>query len=494
MKQASPLPVSLKTRAKNVKIKLFASLIAAWNIWFACKVVFDGKDVYSVISARLGVALTSSQHFLLSTLSLLRLCALTGLAWMDVILPFVQDVLTLVREYIYPFISRRVIGPVSHIFAPVPGFLLHQSLKAYRWINDNVPLEYKLVFIVLAFLATNRRIDKFLKLFVFAFLTTVFSHAWFARMYASVYVQVFVFAVIPSALAVDTILRSSRPPTRAGNLLVYSIVAPVLWIAISYVPLSASSTLIAHCSTYGFTVPFLYMINQPNLLDLFTRFDRAFAPLRQLFLGIVVPASTKAWNKLNDRFPQIAGVWLKASSLTPENAQSRIVSILWGNKSVFGRIFDMIKSAPLIVIGGVATLGLLAGIYYTYSSASRFAYYAVFPWWISESTRVIAYKRTEDFKVQLAFSLLFIGIEALICFNSFGLISFILNLVHIPLILLFRLMPVQVVKLVSRTTFFVPELVVGILSKKHKSALPPPADPIADVNESDKPLAEKKGN
>lgn len=284
MKQASSRPVSPKTRAKNAKIKFFASLVAAWNIWFACKVFLDGKDVYSVISARLGIALTSSQQFLLSTLALLRLFALTGLAWMDVILPFVQDVLTLIREYIYPFISRRVIGPVSHILAPVPGFLLHHSLNAYRWINEHVPLEYKLLFIVLAFLATNRRIDTFLKIFVFAFLSTVFSHAWLARMYASLYVQVFVFAVIPSALAVDTIVRSSVPPTRAGNLLVYSIVAPVLWIGMSYVPLSVSVTLIAHCSTYGFIAPFLYMINQPNLLNLFTRFDRTFAPCASLSL------------------------------------------------------------------------------------------------------------------------------------------------------------------------------------------------------------------
>jgi hypothetical protein len=93
--------------------------------------------------------------------------------------------------------------------------------------------------------------------------------------------------------------------------------------------------------------------------------------------------------------------------------------------------------------------------------------YAIWPWWFRGAFKTIYYKRNEDLKDQLSFTVLFLTFEFI---NSYyrktDLIGFLLSVIHIPLVLIFNVAPSASLHAISSTVLFLPHIIFSLLPSR----------------------------
>ena len=463
-------------RSTKQYLKAWVVLLIAWNAWFVIKVLInrfsaDREDVYSEISSRVSLALSSTTNTVMALYGLFRAVLLSVLRWSDVALPFVQDAAYVARHYVSPFLLTRVITPVSRWLSPVPTFLLHHGRSGWSWFNTNVPLEYKIQILFITILLMNKRINDFFKFQILAFLATVFVFTWVQPVLTNPSVKVILFVLTPAVLAIDAIAKkdATKGTNKLGNLLLYFTLSPALWLGELYLSVHVSGStaisLVYNSVIYSFLLTFMYFLNSGafagNFRAAVSNFERVGGPVKWLKSRVLEPALARAFFAVVSKYPAVGTIPHRIRSVK-ESLTSHVLTLTFsnGNVGILKRILTVFKSTPILLLLAFAVMSVLAAVYYTYASVSKLLYYAVWPWWFSESTKTSFYNRKEEFRGQLAFTLLFLALEVFIAKNEISVLSFFLNLFHLPLVLCIKLLPVQAVRVLSAVASLLPSFIM----------------------------------
>jgi hypothetical protein len=465
----------------------FPAFIAAWTVWFTVKILLGRfvlhQDVIGDISGRIALATRSSSELLLTAATFLRFLLLTIFRWTDVFLPFIQDSLFVLRTYLYPFTRERVVGPLLGWLSPVPLLIW----RVWMRFNETVPLEYRCALLCFGALALSKRLNPFVKSFFSVFLGILVTYRWISPLLALSSIKLAVFVILPASLVVHAVTdpRSNVSPERQSNILVYLSVAPVLILLESKLSFM-SGPIINVASTpamYALFGSWLFWIDNDHPSRVFrTIVNRAG------FVPVLKPLFERIGFFLRARFPILARMEEKWRSLS-FNAVA-LSALTSENRGIVYKTIAFLKSTPLLAVLCIAGIGVLGLLYWVHSVASSVFIIGLWPWWTIDTVKVWLYDRKEDYRGQLAFSLLFVGLELFLIKQQTGFVPFVLNIFHLPIILVLKLMPLVIIRLVTKTLTLVPQLGLGIAAKRlQKRPAAPPLEQSSD--ESATALVEK---
>jgi hypothetical protein len=478
-------PVKIKFHSwKTFWLRLF---VLAWTFWFSVKILMGRfvyhQDVLGDISHRVSIALKSSSELMITLTSVVRYLCLAIIHWTDVFLPFIQDSWFVARAYVWPFFMQRILSPLGVWLSPVPLFLWH----CWTWFNFNVPLEYRFALLCFGLLFFSKRLDPLVKTFLAAFLGIVIAYRWTSSLLGNEYVKIFTFLIVPASLAVHSILRPV-PLDRQANLLFYLAISSAC--VVTEWKLGLLSAPVIHVVTtpasYAFVLAWFHTINAEYLVKNFRIVVNGSG-----FLPLMKPAAVKVAHALKSKFPILAKAEERCSKFANSfSVNSYALSAITGeNRGIVGRVFAFIKSTPFLAVLAIAVVLLLLILYWIHSVASSVFVFALWPWWALDTLKVCMYERKEDYRAQLAFSVLFIALELFLLKQQTGFTKLVLNIFHLPIIIAIKMMPLVVVQLMVKIIGFLPLIIIAPFIRKQKIAAsiadePKPAEP--------KPVAEEQ--
>ena len=438
------------------------TLSTLWVLWFTIKVLLGTfvlhQDVFGDITHRIRTACTSSSFAVLCFMSFVRSSFLTVLDWTDVFLPFVQDTLMVTRKYVWPFAYARVLLPVYHVTVPV-----------WRWFNETVPLEYRLVLLSLLILAWAPKIDPFLKTYISVFLPILVVYRWISIVLLNHYVMFVVFVLVPLGLSVHAVapVGSFKPSSnRLVNLLMYLVISPlIIYMESGWSFMSTPLVGVVVCpGSYAFMASWLYWLDS----DWFLRDFRYFSN-RAGFARRIGPLVGRLLDVARERIPWISKLGEKVAFLRQTVTMNSVALLGAQNASLTMKLVTLVKSTPFLVIVLVAIIVLLGVLYWLHSALASLMVVGIWPWWFYDTLKICLYDRKEDYKRQLAFSLLLIALEVYLFKQKNGFVQFVLNLFHLPLIVVIRMAPLFVMSLVTKLSGYVPLLLVSPLKRKQSA-------------------------
>jgi hypothetical protein len=363
----------------------------------------------------------------------------------------------------------KVLIPVSRWFVPL-----------WTWFNATVPLEYRLALVFLVILFFIRRIDPFVKTNLSVFLSILLLYRWLSPVLTNNYVKFFSFVIVPTSLSVHALSpfgHSKASPDRFANLLLY--IAGFPWLAMAESRMSVTTApivgLLATPGLYAFLVSWLYWIDA----DWFSR-DLRYLVNRTGFIAWMAPALRRLIDLIRKKIPVMGRLEQRFNRLRQSITMSSLALFGAQNASMAGKIFAFIKSTPLIALIVILLVISLGILYWLHSAMSSLFVLALWPWWFLDTMKVCMYERKEDYKGQLAFSLLFLALEVFLVTQKRGFLPFVLNLFHLPLIIAIKMAPLFLVQLLSKLVSFVPVIVIRRVQERK-----PPAIEAKPIEETD---------
>lgn len=470
---------------RSPRLRVVANVAIAWTVWFFAKVAIDKfwlhQDVLGDVSHRLSVAFQSTSHSVFAFYAFFRSMLVAILHWTDVVLPFIQDSWYLLKEYVEPFLRVRVIIPLSTFLAPVPIFVWGYSKVAWTWFHNTVPLEYRLAMMFTVVLLWNRRIDPFLKTQIVACMVLLLVYRFVSRLLLNHTVMLAAFIGIPAAFALHATTTINIKPNRLSNLVLYFAILPAgIWaewkLNVSQLPvLGLLSTSVA----YSFVGSWAYWMDQ----DWFSSNFRSLIN-NTGFLPRIKPAVIRAFDFVEARVPVIRDARRKLETLRSQLTLNTVAlsALSSNNIGLLSKVLAVIKSTPVITLLVTLVVVVLAILYWLHSAMSKMFLFGLYPWWFLETVKVCLYQRREEYQRQLAFTLLFLGLESFLIINQEGFIPFVFNMFHIPIVLVIRVFPVLMVQLLSKLFTFVPVSMIKLLpAKRHQVVGALASEPLAQI-------------
>ena len=446
------------------RLSLVLLVIAAWCLWFAIKlligrfVLHEGDDVWREVYDRLSIAGKSSSETIFTAISLLRLILLSLFHWADVFLPFVQDTWYVTRTLVWPFANSRVLVPLARWLSPLPLLVWN----GWTWFNQTVDLEYRFALACFFVLFFSKRLDPFVKTFLSTFLGILLTYRWTAGLLGLEHFKFFIFVLIPASISVHSLLVAKPSLNRLGNILLYLAVSPAVILIESRIGIMSAPLVhvVVTPGLYALWTAWMYCLNE----DWVTRDFRVIVNRACVRFPRLKPFADSILRMLRDRFPIVSRIEEKLGSMS---FNSLALSAITGQHvGIIGKVMALIRSTPVLALIALAS-GLFLGIlYWVHTTASSLLVLALWPWWVIDTLKICLYDRREDFRGQLAFSVVFIAIELFLQKQQSGFMAFILNVFHLPIIVVIKLMPLVVVQVLSRILSFLPLLMVAPMLKR----------------------------
>jgi len=334
------------------------------------------------------------------------------------------------------------------------------------WImlNNIVPLEYRFALFCVGLLVLMKRVDPFIKTFLTVFIGLLILNKWLIMIATNYFVKLIVFVLVPATLSLHCLIIPANT-NRLCNVLLYMAVAPAgIFLEWKFALMSGNIIgIVARPGLYALWMAWMYFVNT----DLMVRNLRSLIG-RVSFSSLKRPLIV---DKVLLRFRDVVSI------------DSIALSVITGksDSSLLGKLIALVRSTPLIGLIGALVVACLLILYWLHKTASSLFVIGLWPWWSIDTIKICLYDRKEEFKSQLAFSVMFVSIELFILNSTGGFIAFVLNIFHLPIIVLLKTMPLVLFQIMTRVLAVVSYVLLSPIRNKKKVD-----PPVQDDNETGK--------
>ena len=410
-------------------VRTVFALLFLWTIWFCVQLARPGTDVASEMMQKFSRALDSSYDSTRAVYAAFFAVAISTYNWVDLVLPFVIDITSLVRT---------LTGPLWRFLAPILVWVSHHLFAAIRSVNDTVSLKYKLGGSMIIFVFI--RVEKFAKVFLLNLIFFILIFDFTKPILIHPIVRIIFFVAIPVVLSLFEVSRQTTQSARLGNLILYLTILPVFigMESISKFPklLEESRYASVYVSpTWAGLISLLLCLGTPIRVTGW-RFDWLIEDLgvSTIVHKGVIPLGSRLGQKLVDKYPSVARIPSSLSSV-----RSRIVSFGFENFSTTGglSISSIVRgrwSLFAVIIISIILIG-----YFAYTALTLFVSIAVWPWFFMESLKVMKLEIVSEYRSHLSFILLFLSYEFFLVRSNFTVVTFFASMLHLPALLVLKI-------------------------------------------------------
>jgi hypothetical protein len=402
-------------------IFIFALL---WAVWFLFHFAKSGStEIFSEMMAKFSRAIDSSYDSSRLVYSAVIALGLSTYNWVDLLLPFVIDVFSLLSV---------AIGPVWNLVSPLALFVSRHAISGIQAINQRVEWKYKMGSFV--FLLFFFRVGKFFKVFLLNLLFFLFSFDLVKTILINAFVKLAVFVILPVGLAIRDI-GETNSSFRTANLIGYLSFLPVLIYCDGFaIPIDSMSAQFLLCPVWSATMSLILCINRKirltgigldGLLD-----DLGISVLVQRGM---VPIGNRLVQTLVVKYPVVGQVPEMIAS-----ARSRIMTFGFNFSTGKYNVSSLIRGKWSLV--SLIVISLILVGYFAYTALTLFVSVAVWPWFFSESYKVLKYEVVSEYKSHLSFTLVFLIYEFFLVRSNFALVSFVASMLHLPALLMLKVL------------------------------------------------------
>lgn len=427
------------------------------------------KDVFSEMSERLSAAANASLTVTFLAYSLSRALFIACMHYINVLIPFAKDVWFCFVEYFEPFLRNRILIPLYFHMYPVLLFLLNQCKLIFFWFARHVALEYQLSVLFTLVLASTRRLDPFVKTHLLLCVLFLFSYSYAAPLLTNETLKGICFLFIPFSVALHAVAvkGTTIPPSRLANLLLYFAFYPVVVATIGYLKISHFAPSVFASMGLASLFSILYWIDTPYFTNDVCMVLEKIGTLSLPALWVRARVLADATSVIQTRFPQIHSFFKNMNALRDMSSSLNVLSrtLVSGQTGLTQKILTVVRSVTLLKLAIITLIVVSVAVYFLHVAVTNLVIFAIWPWWFHGALKTVFYKRKEDLNSQLSFTLLFLFLELL---NSSykkktDLIGFLLSVVHVPLVLLFRIAPSVILKTICKALLFVPLMFAKVL-------------------------------
>lgn len=455
-------------------------ITVTWTFWLIAKIFLERissssshLNVVSEMTEKISTATNSTLHAVRLSAALLKAVCFSFLYWGYVIVPFAHDIIYISTRYIEPFVTSRIFIPLSDWLYPVPVFTWKYSLVAFRWFVLTVPVEYQISLIFSLILLSTRRLDPLLKTQLMLCATLVFWFPHLSDILQNLLFQSFCFVIVPAVIALHAITKQDCPSIRRANLLLYFILLPIVIGTMRFIEIPNSIlSLVCVSLAYSSLLSIVYWKDLPYFVDDFLKLINNLGALSKPALWlrsrVIQPMLSDAAEVLEGRFPQLSSLFKNLSSIADMSSLNVLsITLLSSSTGLRQKLFAVCKSVTLLKIAIIAFICISIAVYFLHVAVTNLLMFAIWPWWFRGAFKTIYYRRNEDLKDQLTFTLLFLAFEFINAFHrKTDVIGFLLSVVHIPLVVIFNIFPSASLHAISSTVFFLPHIIFSLLPSR----------------------------
>jgi hypothetical protein len=400
-------------------------LLCLWSCWFLYQLARPGTDIAGEMMAKFSRAIDSSYESSRLVYTATIAVALCAYNWIDLILPFVVDLASLIKT---------AIGPLWTLMSPLILWIARRTLAGIHYVNDTLPLKYKVGGSMIVFIFF--RVARFSKIFILNLMFFIFTFDFTKMVLVNNMVRVVLFVLLPVVLSLVEISRRTQS-VRSLNLIVYLTLLP-LGVAIeSWSGFEAFSqskyALFYFCPLWAGLVSLLMCLNTPIRLagwgvDWLLDDLGVSALIRKGLIPLIYRVSEKVVTK----YPMLKNVPDKFASI-----QSKIVTIGLNLSTGRGLSLSSLVRGRWTLVALVLISIIIIG-YFAYTALTLFVSVAVWPWFFMESFKVMNLEISSEYRGQLSFTLLFLGYEFLLVRSNFVLVAFFASMLHLPALLVLK--------------------------------------------------------
>ena len=455
-------------------------IIMTWTLWFIAKICFEGilssnshLNVVSEMTEKILTATNSTLHAIRLSAALLKAVCFSLLHWGYVILPFAHDLIYISTTYIEPFVTSKILIPLSNWLYPVPILTWKYSLVAFRWFVLTVPVEYQISLIFSFILLSTRRLDPLIKTQLMLCATLVFLFPHLRNILQNLVFQSCCFVLVPAVIALHAIAKDDCPSIRRANMLLYFTLLPIVIGTVKFIEIPSSIlSLVGVSVAYSSLFSIFYWRDLPyfvhDFCKLVNNLGALSVPALWLRARIIRPMLSDAVAVLVGRYPQSASIFKNLRTIADMSSLNVISITLLSRSTGFReKLFTVFKSVTLLKLAFIGFICISIAVYFLHVAVTNLIMYAIWPWWFRGAFKTIYYKRYEDLKDQLSFTLLFLTFEFINEYHrKTDLIGFLLSVIHIPLVLIFNVAPSASLHAISSTVLFLPHIIFRLLPSR----------------------------
>ena len=401
-------------------------ILSLWTCWFLYQLARPGTDISAEMMSKFSRAVESSYESSRLVYAASVSVGLCAYYWIDLILPFVVDVASLIKT---------AVGPLWNLVSPLVFILTRHTVSFIQYLHETIALKYKIGVSLVIFVFF--RVEKFSKIFMLNLIFFILIFDLAKPVIVNQVVRVGLFIVVPVILSCIEISRRTQS-VRSLNLIVYLTLVPLMIAIESWSGFEAFTESkyapFYFCPLWAGLVSLLMCLNTPIRLagwgvEWLLEDLGIAAVVRKGFVPIAVRLSSK----ISTRYPslqtipdRVYGMRMKlvsfGLSLSSGGNGLSVSSLVRGRWSLFALIFTSI-----ILIG-----------YFAYTALTVFVSIAVWPWFFMESFKMMKLQIVSEYRSQLSFTLLFLGYEFFLVRSNFSIVAFFASMLHLPALLVFK--------------------------------------------------------